>query len=47
MSKLKAAKERALLLCRAAGWLAVPEGESAKSTRELIERLVAAVKAGE
>lgn len=38
-------KELALLLCRAAGWLAVPEGESAKSTRELIERLVAAVKA--
>lgn len=40
-----ASKELALLLCRAAGWLAVPEGESAKSTRELIERLVAAVKA--
>lgn len=39
-----ASRELALLLSRAAGWLAVQRGESAKSTGELIERLVAAVK---
>lgn len=33
-----------LVLCRAAGWLAAPEGESRESTIALINDLVACVK---
>lgn len=35
----KSAVEVKLLRCRAAGWLAAPEGESAESTRELVQAL--------